>query len=193
VVVSLAQPPTLPQLAPGARDDVRLEAEPREPLGVPGRARVEVALVVNGERVGVVPVLLEVKLCQAAAVARRRIEGGETLGDDNVRFERRALDAPGTCLTPKDVAAGRKAKRAIAAGQLIPPAAAEPVAADNPVLVKQRDLVRLVARVGSLRVTALAEAQQDGRAGDLVRVRNVDSKKEVVGRVIGRGLVEVEF
>ena len=64
---------------------------------------------------------------------------------------------------------------------------------DNPVLVKQRDLVKLVARVGNLRVTALAEAQQDGRAGDHVRVRNVDSRKDVLGRVVGRGLVEVEY
>jgi flagella basal body P-ring formation protein FlgA len=193
VAVSLAQPPQLPQLTPGAKDDVRLEAEPREPINVPGRSRVDVTLLVNGERIDVVPVLLDVKVYQAAAVARRRIEGGETLGDENVRFERHASDAPGSCLTPKDVGAGRKAKRAIAAGQMVPPAAVESVAANNPVLVKQRDLVKLVARVGNLRVTALAEAEQDGRAGDLVRVRNVDSKKEVVGRVIGRGLVEVEF
>jgi flagella basal body P-ring formation protein FlgA len=193
VAVSPAQPPQLPQFTPGDKDDVRLEAEPREPVNVPGRSRVDVALLVNGERVDVVPVLLDVRVYQAAAVARRRIEAGETLSEDNVRFERHAIDTAGGCLAAKDVEAGRKAKRAVAAGQLVPPAAVEPVTVNNPVLVKQRDLVKLVARVGSLRVTALAEAQQDGRAGDLVRVRNVDSKKEVVGRVIGRGLVEVEF
>jgi hypothetical protein len=64
---------------------------------------------------------------------------------------------------------------------------------DNPVLVRQRDLVKAVARVGGLCVTAKAEAEQDGRAGDLIRVRNIDSKKEIVGRVVDRGLVEVEY
>ena len=40
--------------------------------------------------------------------------------------------------------------------------------------------------------------RQSGRAqlqqqSDRIRVRNVDSKKEIVGRVVGRGLVEVEY
>ena len=78
-------------------------------------------------------------------------------------------------------------------GQVIPQAAVETQAADSPILVKPRDLVKIVARLGGLSVTALGEAQQEGREGDRIRVRNVDSKKEVVGRVIGRGLVDVDF
>ena len=105
----------------------------------------------------------------------------------------RAIDALGSCLTTKEITAGRKARHVLAAGQVILPNAGEPVTADNPILVRQRDLVKVAARAGSLWVTALAEAQQDGREGDRVRVRNVDSKKEIVGRVIGRGLVEVEY
>jgi flagella basal body P-ring formation protein FlgA len=189
----LAQPPQLPQFTPGPKDDLRLEAVPCEPAAVPGRCRVDVTVLVNGERVELVPLLVDVKLYKTAAIARRRIEVGEPLTDENTRCERQAIDAPASWLTPKDLAAGRKARRPIAAGQVIPPAAVEPLSAENPVLVKQRDLVRLVAQVGSMRVTALAEAQQDGRAGDRIRVRNVDSHKEVVGRVVGRGLVEVEF
>ena len=54
-------------------------------------------------------------------------------------------------------------------------------------------MIKLTARVGSLRVTAKGEAQQDGRAGEKIRVRNVDSRKEIVGRVVERGLVEVEY
>ncbi len=64
---------------------------------------------------------------------------------------------------------------------------------DNPVVVKPRDLVTLMTRAGTVRVVTRGEVLQDGRAGDKVRVRNVDSKKEVVGRVIDRGLVEVEY
>jgi flagellar basal body P-ring formation protein FlgA len=193
VIVSLAQVPGVPQVTLAPRDEVRLEAEPREPSNVPGRCRVDVALLVNGERLGVVPVSVDVKVYQMIAVAARRVEDGETLGEENVRFERRAIEAMGSSLTPKDVAGGRKARRTLAAGQVIPQAAVEPLNADNPVLVKQRDLVKLVARVGNLRVTALGESQQDGRDGDRIRVRNVDSKKEIVGRVAGRGLVEVEY
>jgi len=193
VTVTLAQAPAVPQVNLAARDEFRLDAEAREPLSVPGRVRVDVAIRINGERQGVVPVLLDVKVNQAVAVAVRRIEAGEELAAENVRFERQVADDPAGGLTAADVAAGKKARRALAAGQVVAASAVEPARVDNPILVKQRDLVRLIARVGTLRVTALAEAQQDGHAGDRVRVRNVDSRKDVVGRVVGRGLVEVEY
>ncbi len=193
VAVALALLPALPQLTLTPRDEVQLQAVVHEPVNVPGRLRIDVAILVNGERSDVVPVLVDVKVYQAVALAERRIEAGEALTEDNVRFERRPVEAPGSCLVPKDVKAGQKARRPLPAGQLILPSAVEALNPDNPILVRQRDLVKVTARVGSLRVTALAEAEQDGRAGDRVRVRNVDSRKELVGRVVGRGLVEVEY
>jgi flagella basal body P-ring formation protein FlgA len=54
-------------------------------------------------------------------------------------------------------------------------------------------MVRLVANIGAVRVTARAEALQDGRAGQAIRVRNVDSNRIVSGRVIDRNLVEIEY
>jgi hypothetical protein len=64
---------------------------------------------------------------------------------------------------------------------------------NNPILVKPRDMVRLVARVGALRVTALGEALQEGRHGETVRVRNVDSSKVVAGRVADAQVVEIDY
>jgi flagella basal body P-ring formation protein FlgA len=51
----------------------------------------------------------------------------------------------------------------------------------------------MTARVGALVVTALGEAQQDGRAGEVIRVENVDSKKVVRARVTGPGAVDIEL
>jgi hypothetical protein len=64
---------------------------------------------------------------------------------------------------------------------------------DDPVLIKPRDVVRLVAQIGSVRVTALGEALQDGRAGQMIRVRNTNSNKIVTGRVLDRNHVAVEY
>jgi flagella basal body P-ring formation protein FlgA len=193
VMVSPVMRLAVPQLSLTARDELRLQAVPHDPVSVPGRVRIDVTVTLNGERIDVVALLLDVKVYQSVALAARAIEAGEVLGDDAVRFERRPVDAPGSVLTPKEIKAGQKARRALGAGQVIPPSAVEALNPENPVLVRQRDLVKVVAKVGSLRVTALAEAQQDGRSGDRVRVRNVDSKKELSGRVVGRGLVEVEY
>ena len=95
LTISLAQAPILPPLNLSVSDEVRLDADPREPLSVPGRVRVDVTLRVNGERQAVVPVLLDVKVQQGVAVALRRIEVGEELGGGNVRFERQMIERSG--------------------------------------------------------------------------------------------------
>lgn len=70
---------------------------------------------------------------------------------------------------------------------------AETPPADQPVLIKPREIVRLVAKIGAVRVTALAEAQQEGRLGQTIRVRNVDSNKIISGKVVDRNMVEVVY
>jgi flagella basal body P-ring formation protein FlgA len=61
------------------------------------------------------------------------------------------------------------------------------------VVIHPRDNIKLVALVGNLRVTVTGEAQQDGKLGQMIRVRNTDSGKVVVGRVLDRSTVEVEY
>jgi len=95
-------------------------------------------------------------------------------------------------LTFAECATGRRAKRAIPAGQLLAPCDVEAEAAGK-LLVKQHDLVKLTAKVGAMRVTALGEALQDGGAGQCIRVKNVDSKNVILGRVVDRSLVEVDY
>lgn len=62
-----------------------------------------------------------------------------------------------------------------------------------PPLVNRGDRVRMVAVRGALRLTARGEALSSGIEGAFVRVRNIDSKKIVSGRVTGPGMVEMEF
>src|SRR5688572_5227078 len=59
VSAAAVQAVPLPQAEVGPKDEVRLDAVPRPPANVPGRVRVDVTLVVNGERRDVVPVTLE--------------------------------------------------------------------------------------------------------------------------------------
>lgn len=62
-----------------------------------------------------------------------------------------------------------------------------------PPLVERGDRVRMTAGRGRVRLTARGEALADGARGAFVRVRNLDSKKVVSGRVVGPGEVEMEF
>ncbi len=63
---------------------------------------------------------------------------------------------------------------------------------DTSVVVKNRDKVQMTARKGGLVVVVRnAEAQQQGRVGDWISVRNTSSGKIVSARVVGPGEVEV--
>lgn len=73
------------------------------------------------------------------------------------------------------------------------PSPSDTTADQVPVQLKVRDQVRLVAKIGPVRVTALGEALQEGRVGQTIRVRNIDSNKIVSGRVVDRNIVEVEY
>lgn len=61
-------------------------------------------------------------------------------------------------------------------------------------IVQSRDVVRVVARKGKLRVTASqAEALQRGRLGDTIRIRNLITQRIIVGKVISADEVQVSF
>ena len=64
---------------------------------------------------------------------------------------------------------------------------------DPVVLIKKGDLVRLMARVGPLEISTRGEALADGRLGQIIPVRNVDSKQTVHARVIKPATVKVEY
>jgi flagella basal body P-ring formation protein FlgA len=156
-----------------------------------GRVRVDVGIWAKGTRLHEVPVLLDVQVYQLVALAKRRIDRGQLLTDDNVHFDRRPIDDSRDFLTAKDQPIGKRAKRAIAATQLIGNADIEAAELEKQVLVKQGDVVKMIARTGGLQLSTTGEALQEGPAGKMIRVRNVDSKMVVTGRVIDRSTVEV--
>lgn len=62
-----------------------------------------------------------------------------------------------------------------------------------PPLVRRGDRVRMIARRGGVEITATGEALGQGGRGENVRVRNLDSKRVVSGRIVAPNTVEMEF
>jgi flagella basal body P-ring formation protein FlgA len=61
------------------------------------------------------------------------------------------------------------------------------------VLIKRGMRIRLVCKGPTFTATATGEALQDGAAGQLVRVRNLSSLRELTGLVIDEQTAEVPF
>jgi flagella basal body P-ring formation protein FlgA len=104
--------------------------------------------------------------------------------------KRKKIDVTGMddpCTTPSKLV-GKRLKHSMRAGE---PFEAGDVA--RPLLVEHGEPVTLRARKGGLLVTARGIAQNDGAKGEMIRVENTSSGREVFARVTGDGRVKVEF
>jgi flagella basal body P-ring formation protein FlgA len=189
--IELAQAVTLPPLS-AESEDIHLEGEVHVPVVPPCRVAVEVGIYVRGARRNGIIVYMDVKKLQPVPVAIRKIDGGEVLSAANVRFQRVVVDNTQKVAVAADSLMGRRARRPMSAGHPIEP---DDVEADAPTaaVIHANDLVHLIATVGPLQVKTRGEALQDGRIGQAIQVRNLDSKNVVTGRVVDRSTVEVEY
>jgi flagella basal body P-ring formation protein FlgA len=122
------------------------------------------------------------------AILRSDVVRGAVLGAGDVMFERGVV--AGLTLRRLPTLAdleGARARRTLAAGLTITP---------NDVLLRRAveagDKVTVVATSGAVEVSATLVAADGGDPGDLVRVVNPETRRDVRGRVTARGRVEVE-
>ncbi|CAH2030010.1 flagellar basal body P-ring formation chaperone FlgA [Trichlorobacter ammonificans] len=181
--LSVPQGHTVPK---GARD-----YEVIAPASWPGWGAVSLAVVV---RVGGVveknlPVRLVVDAQTEMVVATRQLLSGTVLGADDValRVQDLALAGGHHIKTIAD-AVGRKTRVTVRAGY--------PVRNDQlvtvPVVVSGQ-LVTIVLERPGLRITVAGRAKSSGGVGDLIRVENLSSRKEIPARVVDASTVEVGF
>jgi flagella basal body P-ring formation protein FlgA len=90
----------------------------------------------------------------------------------------------GTCAWLPEQVANAKLRQSIGPGR---PIAAGDV--ERPDLVRSGASVTLVARVNGLGVEAHGIAMQRGGIGDVIKVKNLSSKKVLSGKIIDAGVV----
>jgi flagella basal body P-ring formation protein FlgA len=152
-----------------------------------GRTRLVVEILQHDQVVATVPVTAEVAVLEEVVVARRGIGRGAVIAPDDVVRERRNVSSlPRGTLTRLEDAVGMEASVPIAAltplnpEQLVPPA-----------VVRRGDVVLLIAETAGVRITTTGEVRQDAARGEQVRVLNMSSQTEVVGRAVDGQTVSV--
>jgi flagella basal body P-ring formation protein FlgA len=179
-----ATPP--PLLVPAGRLELRVRSKAAAELM--GTVSATVEAWVDGVMARTVSVPVRVGLVAEVLVAARPIARAQTIGLDDVRIERRELAAGQESLREPGAALGRRAVRNIALG--------EPVLAslvNDPPLVRRGDIVQLRAEGRGVRAVTQGEAKEDGKAGEVIRVRSLTSNREVYGQVDAERSVRVQF
>lgn len=151
----------------------------------PGRTSLRLrALTADGRVLRTVPVTAFIDQWVAVPCAARPINTGDVLTPDMISHERKNLAYLKGM--PVDMRPGLRAKRPIGRGL---PVYAEDV--EETPDVARGDIVQLVYEGRAVRLTAEAEALADGRFGETIPVRNVQSGMEIRARVVGRSTVAV--
>lgn len=143
---------------------------------------------VDGKEAARARVTAQVDLSVRAVVAARPLSRGHVLAEDDVSLSMVPFAQARGALTDPAMVLGNAVKNNLNAG--------EPISERNltkSLMVRRGDTVTIVAQAGGLKVTASGQARQDGALGDTVSVTNLNSNKNVAGRVIGPNLVEIVF
>ncbi len=172
-------------IAAPAGADVSLSPRPAS-HGVAGEAKVTVVATAGGKQVGAADVVFRMMYARRRLLASRDIAPGEVISPENTTV-RKAFSPrpdPGDWSKPY----GRRAARLIAAGAEVKPGLVHSPAEE--VVVRRNQGVVMTISGRLFQVTALGKALEDGRPGDLIKVRNADSGRVVLAKVARDGTVE---
>jgi flagellar basal body P-ring formation protein FlgA len=176
-------------------EEITLPAEARsckvwisEPLRKGGWVRANLAFYGNGKEVRRINVSAQVELYQNAVVADRYLKRHQELRAEDLRvMPINIQQLPADAVTNPEEILGKR--------MLVNLNGREPLRAsllDVPPLVKKGDVVNVIVERNSLRISCLGEIKETGRKGDRVKVVNLGSKKELFGRVVDAGTVQVD-
>jgi len=172
-------------VVPAENKDIKLS--PRlVRTGARNQARVEIAVLSEGEKIGVRQVTFSLIYERHQAVAKADIPAGAVVSPENIKIEKIQSSEPGPAGFKPPY--GQTVRRRLPAGTVLAPNMLETV--KPPVILKRnQNVVIRIERPGFL-VTAMGIAMQDGRAGDYIKVRNTDSQQIILARIKEDGTVE---
>lgn len=125
---------------------------------------------------------------ETAVVANRVIYPGETIALDaleTIKLRRGRQASPSVAVAVEELE-GKVARRTILPNRFIPLSSAR-----EAYLVERGSPARVVFRAGGLTITATAVPLESGSAGDVIRVRNLDSGTIFSGTVLADGTIRV--
>jgi flagella basal body P-ring formation protein FlgA len=132
-------------------------------------------------------VSIEVHPFKEVITASSHLPFGKPIHRGDLQLQMRDINSvQGTPYVEAKAVIGKVTKRGLSPGEVI----TERDVRDNPV-VSKGDLVELLYKNGVIEVQGKGIAVESGDVGDRVRVKNIDSGKTIIGRVVGDNLVTV--
>ena len=153
----------------------------------PGRTvHLSVKVFVEEELFVTVPVTMQLQRFSDTVVALRPIKRGHVIGPADLHMERRDVTGETGYFTSTEHLLGQTVRIDVPALHIIRASNVSPKNTKQEPLIRMRDRVQIVAHTRGLRISTLGEALAAGRQGEVIQVRNVNSKKILQARVVSR-------
>jgi flagella basal body P-ring formation protein FlgA len=136
-----------------------------------------------------IPVRIDVEALADTVVTVRQLEHGSTITADDLALQKREITQNSHFgVRSIDEVAGKKARTTLRANQ--------PVRADQierVPLIKSGQMVTIIAENGVFKISVTGKAHSSGAVGDIIRVQNLTSLKDIPAKVIDGSTVQVAF
>ena len=154
-----------------------------------GQITVTVLARQNNRLLSNIPVRIDVEALADAVVSLRQIEHGRTIAADDLTLQKSELTQSSHIgLRSLDEAVGKKARTTIRANQQVRTDQVEKIP-----LIKSGQLVTIIAENEVLKLSVSGKANSSGAEGDIIRVQNLTSLKEIPAKVINGSTVQIAF
>ena len=183
VLIAAARPADL--RVPTGRVDIATRVGDASPAQ--GYLSAAVVVRVDGRDHQTLPMTFRVARRVPVVVANHALEPKTVLGPADFRIETRvSTEIPSGALAALSDPAGMEVLRSVRPGEILTDAVVR-----AKILVRRGELVTLLLDGRGFKITTQGQAGEDARRGDIVRVINPTSRREVLGRVEGAGVVRV--
>jgi flagella basal body P-ring formation protein FlgA len=168
-----------------ADTDTTLEVVTKLPADFKGWATLQVKVNFGSGEYITVPVSLSVRRFAPVLISRNRISQGDHLNENDFFLQREEVtNEPADVLTDVKDILGKAAKTTIPANEIVCASML-----DKQRLIKKNEMVTVMFDTDLISITMKALAMENGREGDVIQVRNMNSRKIFDAQVVSNTLV----
>jgi len=152
-----------------------------------GDVSVTIHFYIDGKEVRNMRVSGKVDLYQHVVCSVRSMKRGEVISEGDIQLVRANIsDHPSRYIIQRDQVVGKRLLHDIGPNDTI-----SPRDLDRPPLVKRGDPVTMIFQEEGIKLSTRGEAKENGVQGGRIRIKNIDSNKNVLCQVIDSQTVEV--
>ena len=188
IIIESDRPP-MDKLLPANGGDIRWEISQIDANKDRGNVQLVVRISIDEKQYLKIPVFFTIRTYEDIVVPNKKIDRHDILAMDDLVIKRmETTKLAGLTFDNAEELAGKRAIRSI---QPNIPITAEMI--DNPPLIKKGDFIKVSVQSGNLHIVTKGVAKEDGYVGKVIKIKNIDSNKELYSKVEDSTTVKIIF